>query len=186
MLHAVATLLKVSNPYMLRAVDGLGDDDSDALPSPHRSDPAVFFWILFGLSFEALCTAPSSANSAATSIQTVTLEALGGLLRPDVAGTVLNDQDLFDEVCNLCLRLALTEAAEVKARVLDITVGLVQLFVRDLPATGAVNGSDVNDRAARGDRRLMQCLRIAVAVLRESVPASSTSLKRAFGSLPSC
>ncbi|BGP10695.1 hypothetical protein JCM10049v2_006587 [Rhodotorula toruloides] len=176
MLHAVATLLKASNPHMLRAIDGL-DDKSDTLPSPHRSDPAVFFWTVFGLSFEALCTAPSSANSAGTTIQTVALDALGGLFRPDVAGTALNDEGLFDEVCNLCLRLALTEAAEVKARVLDITVGLVQLFVRDLPASGAVNGSDLNDKAARGDRRLTQCLRIAVAAFRESVPATSSSLK---------
>ncbi|GEM12259.1 clathrin-coated vesicle protein [Rhodotorula toruloides] len=176
MLHAVATLLKASNPHMLRAIDGL-EDKSDSLPSPHRSDPAVFFWNVFGLSFEALCTTPSSANSAATSIQTIALEALGGLLRRDVAGTVLNDQGLFDEVCNLCLRLALTEAAEVKARVLDITARLVQLFVRDLPASSAINDLDANDKAARVDRRLIQCLRIAIAVLRESVPASSTSLK---------
>lgn len=185
MLHAVATLLKASNPHMLRAIDGL-DDKSDTLPSPHRSDPAVFFWTVFGLSFEALCTAPSSANSAGTTIQTVALDALGGLFRPDVAGTALNDEGLFDEVCNLCLRLALTEAAEVKARVLDITVGLVQLFVRDLPASGAVNGSDLNDKAARGDRRLTQCLRIAVAAFRESVPATSSSLKRACWAALEC
>ncbi|GJN93690.1 hypothetical protein Rhopal_006747-T1 [Rhodotorula paludigena] len=180
MLHAVATLIRSSNPHMLRAVDGLDPMDENAiLPSPHRHDPAVYFWTLFGLSFEALC-ASSSADTASTSaVQAIALEALVALTRPDVSGAVLKDDTLFDEVCNLCCRLAITEGPEIKARVLEIAVGLTQVFVADLPSSGSsVNGAaSVDDAAARRDRRLMLCLRIGTTVLRESNPASSSGAK---------
>ncbi|BGP50956.1 hypothetical protein JCM10450v2_006882 [Rhodotorula kratochvilovae] len=181
MLHAVATLLKASNPHMLRAIDGLDPKDESAiLPSPHRHDPAVFFWILFGLAFEALCTASSAGATSAAAVQSIALEALVGLTRPDVAGAVLKDAALFDELCNVCLRLAITEGPEIKARVLEIAIGLARTFVRDLPSEGAgMNGAAVvgDDAAARADARIMQCLRIATTVLRESIPATTSGTK---------
>lgn len=186
MLHAAATLLKASNPHMLRAVDGIDPkDESTALPSPHRGDPALHFWSLFGLSFEVLCTSTSAGPTSAATVQAIALEALLGLIRPDVAGTVLRDVALFDEVCNLCLRLAITEGPEIKARVLEIAIGLAQGFVRDLsdPAL-ALNGAEESE--AGGDDKLMQCLRIAVTVLRESIPAVTTGPKRASVSLCPC
>ncbi|GAA5857242.1 hypothetical protein JCM9279_001817 [Rhodotorula babjevae] len=180
MLHAVATLLKASNPHLLRAIDGLDpNDESTALPSPHRGDPALYFWVLFGLSFEVLCSSSSAGATSAAAVQAIALEALVGLTRPDVAGGVLQDVALFDEVCNLCLRLAITEGPEIKARVLEIAVSLAQGFLRDLPDTAVgVDGAAVPaDESARGDVKLMQCLRIATTVLRESIPATTTGPK---------
>jgi len=182
MLHAVATLLKASNPHLLRAIDGLDPNDESApLPSPHRGDPALFFWVLFGLSFEVLCSSSSAGATSAAAVQAIALEELVGLTRPDVAGSVLQDAALFDEVCNLCLRLAITEGPEIKARVLEIAIGLAQGFLRDLSDTAVgVNGAAVPaDEAARGDVKLMQCLRIATTVLRESIPATTSGSKRA-------
>lgn len=141
MLHAVATLLKSSDPHMLRAMDGLSP--SDRLPSPHRSDPAAFFWVVFGLAFESLCTAgPSSTNGSVSTVasQSIALEAVVGLIRPDVAGAVLKEDGVFEEIANLCYRLAITEGPEVKIRVLEIALGLARVFIKELPtaATGCV------------------------------------------------
>ncbi|GAA6050947.1 hypothetical protein JCM3770_005337 [Rhodotorula araucariae] len=180
MLHAVATLLKASNPHMLRAVDGLDPKDESALlPSSHRHDPAVFFWVLFGLSFEALCTSSAAGATSAAAVQSIALEALAGLTRPDVAGAVLTDTALFDELCNVCLRLAITEGPEIKARVLEIAIGLAKTFVDDLHSSGAGTNSAVvgDDAVVRADARTMQCLRIATTVLRESIPATTSGVK---------
>ncbi|GAA5946756.1 hypothetical protein JCM3775_005235 [Rhodotorula graminis] len=180
MLHAVATLLKTSNPHLLRAIDGLDPDDESApLPSPHRGDPALFFWVLFGLSFEVLCSSASAGATSAAAVQAIALEALVGLTRPDVAGGVLQDVALFDEVCNLCLRLAITEGPEIKARVLEIVISLARGLVRDLPvaAVGANGAAVPADQEARGDAKLIQCLRVATTVLRESIPATTTGPK---------
>ncbi|GAA5821540.1 hypothetical protein JCM11251_000898 [Rhodosporidiobolus azoricus] len=181
MLHAVATLLKASDPHMLRAMDGVDAKEisAAALPSPHRSDPAHFFWVLFGLAFEALCTAaPSGTLSSTASIQSIALEALVGLIRPDVSGTVLTVDGLFDELSNLCYRLAITEGPAIKVRVMEIALGLAKVFIKEIPgATASLNGTGGDSDAARNDPRLTECLRIATTVLRESIPATMSTSK---------
>ncbi|GAA5914098.1 hypothetical protein JCM5296_003575 [Sporobolomyces johnsonii] len=192
MLHAVATLLKASDPHMLRAVDGLdstkpSDTANGSLPSSSRDSPALFFWVLFGLSFEALCTAPpTSSSTSATDVQSIALEAVVGLIRPDVSGSALRETSLFEEVCNLCYRLAITEGPEIKMRVLEIALGLARVFIKDVPvAPAGVNGlATMDDSAARGDSRLTQCLRVATTVLREIVPATSSTAKPTAVTLP--
>ncbi|GAA5933813.1 AP-1 complex accessory protein LAA1 [Sporobolomyces koalae] len=165
MLHAVASLLKASDPHMLRAMDG-NDTSSDAIPLPsrHRCEPALFFWVTFGLAFEALCSSPPAGSTSHANVQSIALEAIVGLTRPDVAGrSVWTDKEgVFDEVCNLCFRLALTEGLQIKSRVIEIMLGLVRVFVEE----------ESGDSAAKN---LEQCLRVATAVLRESIPATTTS-----------
>lgn len=128
MLHAVGSLLKSGNNHMLRAVDGLDSDDEDDSPlvsTKGRDSPAVFFWVLFGLSFEALC-------SGSPAVQTLALEALVGLIRAEVSGPALLETSLFDELCNLCYRLVITEGPEVKAQVMDVVLQLARNFSHDL------------------------------------------------------
>ncbi|BGP19331.1 hypothetical protein JCM10213v2_007420 [Rhodosporidiobolus nylandii] len=181
MLHAVATLLKASDPHMLRAIDG--DDTAEASsaapsPSPQRSDPALFFWVLFGLSFEALCGAGTASGVSTVALQSIALEALVGLIRPDVSGTVLQEAGVFEEVANLCLRLAITEGPEIKLRVAEIAFGLAKVFAKEVSAdANGINGGPLDGDGTRNDPRLTQCLRIATTVLRESIPATMSGAK---------
>ncbi|GAA5946242.1 hypothetical protein JCM3765_000165 [Sporobolomyces pararoseus] len=189
MLHAVATLLKASDPHMLRAMDGntsnKGAEDQKAeLPSPHRSEPALYFWVTFGLAFEALCSSPPSGTTSASTVKSIALEAVVGLIRPDIAGTALKDPELFEEVCNLCYRLAITEGLEIKMRVLEIALGLSRVFIQEVTAASSANGS-VIDSPARNDSKLTQCLRVATTALRESIPATSSSSKPTANTLQS-
>lgn len=141
MLHAVATLLKASDPHMLRAMDGNSSTgeaskaDTASLPSPHRSEPALYFWVTFGLAFEALCSSPPAGSTPASTVQSIALEAVVGLIRPDIAGTALKDTSLFEEVCNLCYRLAITEGLEIKMRVLEIALSLSRVFIKEVSST---------------------------------------------------
>ncbi|GAA5869068.1 hypothetical protein JCM16303_000350 [Sporobolomyces ruberrimus] len=189
MLHAVATLLKASDPHMLRAMDGNSSTgeaskaDTASLPSPHRSEPALYFWVTFGLAFEALCSSPPAGSTPASTVQSIALEAVVGLIRPDIAGTALKDTSLFEEVCNLCYRLAITEGLEIKMRVLEIALSLSRVFIKEVSSTSA-NGSAA-DSPARNDPKLTQCLRVATIALREAVPATSSATKPTANNLAS-
>jgi hypothetical protein len=113
-------LLKTDNDFMLRAVDGIEvNEQAQVVSNARRDSPAQYFWVLFGLSFEALC-------SGSSAVQSLALEAFLGLLRAQVSGPALLDTTLFDEVCNLCYRLAITEGPATKARVMEIAVQLAR------------------------------------------------------------
>jgi HEAT repeat-containing protein 5 len=129
MLHAVGTLLKTNNPHMLRAVDGLdtspsSTDSQSLISTKGRDEPALFFWVLFGLSFEALC-------GGRPSVQAIALDALVGLMRTEVSGSALLEASLFEELCNLCYRLAITEGPEIKQRVMEIVLVLAGNFAKE-------------------------------------------------------
>ena len=136
MLHAVATLLRSNDVHMLRAVDGIDSPPSDEAPlvstAQTKGEPALFFWVLFGISFEALCTAPpASGSTSVSSVQAIALEALVGLSRTEVSGNALSKAALFEELCNLCYRLTITEGSEIKVRVMQIVVQLALNFSAD-------------------------------------------------------
>lgn len=135
MLHAVATLLKSNNIHILRAIDGIDTQINEQAPlvSSTRDQPALFFWVLFGLSFEALCAAPPpSGGTSAEAVQAIALEAVVGLIRPEVSGTALLEKSLFEELCNLCYRLAITEGPAIKEHVMQIVLQLAKNFAKDL------------------------------------------------------
>ncbi|KAI5476389.1 Armadillo-type fold domain containing protein [Pseudohyphozyma bogoriensis] len=184
MLHAVATLLKANNLHMLRAVDGIDSTASESAPlvAESRTSPALFFWVLFGLSYEALCATPPAAGStSAATVQIIALESLVGLIRPEVSGTALLDTGLFEELCNLCYRLAITEGPAIKAHVMEIALSLASTFAQDLmkKEAGSTNGKVVGGGASLAtDSKMIQCLRVATCVLREAVPSSATSGSR--------
>lgn len=145
MLHAVATLLKSNNEHMLRAVDGIdtkSDDPAPLVSTKGRDTPALFFWVLFGLSFEALCAAPPpSGNVSAVVVQSIALEALVGLIRTEVSGPALLETSLFEELCNLCYRLAITEGPTIKVHVMEIVLQLARNFATDLAKKDGAGGA---------------------------------------------
>lgn len=176
MLSAVASLLKQSDPNVLKAVNGANEEEkaSDTALLT-RNEPALFFWVLFGLSYEALCTgSQGSSEISPAAVQSAALDALDGLIRREVSGNALTETALFDEVCNLCYRLAITEGPEVKQRVMDVAVSLAKLFATAPAASVGTNGSSSASSLPK-DGKLTQCLRVATCVLRESVPTTSSS-----------
>lgn len=130
-LHAVATLLKSSNPHMIRAIDGIDSSATAPIVSIQRESPTLFFWVLFGLSFEALCsTPPPAGNTSPVLVQAIALQAIAGLIRPEISGTLIWSQKggdaLVEELGNLCYRLAITEGSEVRSWVMQIVTELAK------------------------------------------------------------
>jgi hypothetical protein len=115
-------------------MDGNISNNDNDLPSPDRREPALYFWVHFGLAFEALCSSTSYTSTTNLQVELIALEAIIGLVRPDIAGNVLLDDDeIFDQVCNLCFRLVLTDQGlEIKMRVLEIVFELVRVFIKEV------------------------------------------------------
>lgn len=90
----------------------------------YREEPVAFFFVLFGLAFEALVA--RSGNDAALGAGR-TLEillALKKILRPSVSGNAIYQEVIFTETMDLLDRMVLTEGTDVKTVIVDIARNL--------------------------------------------------------------
>lgn len=92
-----------------------------------REEPTVFFFIVFGLVYEALVT--SSADSALTTATRqpaviAALQALKFLVRPEYSGKALLEPTAFDEFISLCYRIAMTETAPIQIHLVEVVTAL--------------------------------------------------------------
>jgi hypothetical protein len=77
----------------------------------------LFFFVIFGLVYEALADSTSESAGPASTHQlavTAALEALKYLARPEFSGRALQESVVFDELVNLCYRIVMTESAVVQ------------------------------------------------------------------------
>ena len=90
----------------------------------YRDEPVAFFFVLYGIAFEALITRSSSDSSALEDQTLDILQALKRILRPSVAGHAIYQDVIFSETMELFDRLALTEGLEIQAVIVEITRNL--------------------------------------------------------------
>ncbi|KAG5223272.1 clathrin-coated vesicle protein [Salix suchowensis] len=89
-----------------------------------RTEPTAFFYVVFGLVYEALAT--SSTEAAATSASTrgqlviACLQALKYLATPEYCGKAVMEPTAFEELLNLCYHMAMTESANVQIALTDM------------------------------------------------------------------
>jgi HEAT repeat-containing protein 5 len=127
------------DPYVLSAIEGREPslDSPDASQSKSRDDPAAFFFILFGLAYEALAT--SSAESAPGALQvshqssTIALQALRYLVRPEYCGSSFLQTPAFQELVSLCYRIAMTEPPVVQVSLVEMVAELASSHKSQLP-----------------------------------------------------
>ena len=152
-----------------------------------RSEPTALFFAVFGLVFEAL--AASSADARPTTQlrahAVIALQALASLVRPEYAGRALLDPPVFDELANLCYRMAMTESAPVQCHLVEVLsafavsqkdrllpakmcVCFPMLFVRG----GLLNPFDRNGRSkdhVLPESMLTRIFRITAYILQNSI-----------------
>ncbi|KAH9916212.1 clathrin-coated vesicle protein [Fomitopsis serialis] len=128
-LQAMATAMEEDEPYIVAAMDGqegvvaaTGRESNDSM----REEPAAFFFAVFGLVYEALCTAVPDADAAARRVCTIALQALTSLVCPKYCGKVFADPVLFEELVNLFYRMALTEPAVVQVYMVEAVASLAE------------------------------------------------------------
>ncbi|KAH7329245.1 armadillo-type protein [Stachybotrys elegans] len=127
LVDAIASLIEQDSEFVFDALDG--KESSGQGPNGHgkssginyRDEPVAFFFVLFGLAFEALAIRPGQSDSLATQEQTLAiLRALKKILHPTVSGHAIYRPDVFSETMDLLDRLVLTEGLDVQAVIVDI------------------------------------------------------------------
>lgn len=162
-LQAVTGLLHDNDPRALAAMDG--ETNAAAAPPKARSEPCLFFFVLYGLAFEALATRSSNSVESVQEgkVMRISLRAMTALSKPQVAGSALLQDTLFSELCNLWYRLVMTEPPAVQISVLETIGGMAASYGKLL-----LSGDD--EAAAEAGKlpneaKLSQCLRVVVCVL---------------------
>lgn len=133
-LKAVGKAMEHNDPYVLAAMDGHDTINATSPPaikvSKDRVEPAQFFYIVFGIVYEALATSSTDSSSGSSSVPTrlsivdAALQTLRSLVRPEYAGNALKEATIFDEFISLCYRLAMTEPASVQVKLISMLTAL--------------------------------------------------------------
>jgi hypothetical protein len=90
----------------------------------YRDEPVAFFFVLYGITFEALVGRASGDSVASQEQSLEVLLALKKILLPSVSGQAIYQEVIFSETMDLLDRLVLTEGLEVQAVIVDIARNL--------------------------------------------------------------
>ncbi|KAJ7472591.1 clathrin-coated vesicle protein [Mycena latifolia] len=169
-LQAVAAAMQANDPHILAAMDGreVGKDATPPAKEARREEPSMFFFIVFGLVYEALATASAESSSSTTSRQSTVIAALQTLkclVRPEYAGRALMEPAIFDEFISLCYRMAMTETARIQIHLVEVLA---------VVAATQVNTMDGSDPLSHTSPKA-HCLRICSHILRPSTSVSRGS-----------
>ncbi|PWN18626.1 ARM repeat-containing protein [Microstroma glucosiphilum] len=179
MLQAISVLMKQNDPIVAQAMDGevVSATSPPPTPSAFRSEPTIFFFVLYGLAFESLASHVGSTSSNAIEaarqvrIMQAALDSMCCLANPVYAGTALLQEGQFAELCNLCYRIVMTESMKIQLKVVELIVALTtgykeRLLDGDGTPTSAV--SPAGPSTLPSSAKLTQLLRIIVSVITRS------------------
>lgn len=130
LVDAIASLIDEDSEFVFDALDGKSSPSSPTSASArdrnqinYRDEPTAFFFVLFGLAFEALAGRPGDIQASKEQILEI-LQALKKILRPAVAGHAVFREDVFSEMMDMLDRLVLTEGEAVQSVVVEIAGAL--------------------------------------------------------------
>lgn len=126
-LQAVTSAMDNNDPFIRVAIDGREPTDADANAAVNGTtteQPATFFYVLFGLVFETLATSTPETGLQNIRSTIISLRALKHLVKPQYAGNAFKDVPIFEELVNLCYRMALTEPVAVQIHLVDSLASL--------------------------------------------------------------
>ncbi|KAF8584408.1 ARM repeat-containing protein [Ramaria rubella] len=180
-LKAVATAMRSNDPHILAAMDGKETITPLNQQLRTRSEPSAFFFIIFGLVYDALAASSTDATSVDTSRETTVtaLEALKSLVRPEFSGKAILDPVVFEEFSNLCYRMAMTESAAVQVHLVEVVAALAISQAPNL-----IMSEGTNPKQFPPDSPLTHCLRICAYVLRHALPSAQTYTAQGEGNVP--
>lgn len=146
----------------------------------YRDEPVAFFFVLFGISIEALVTGPGKDSSRNEPQTLEILSALKKILRPSVSGNAIFQDVVFSETIELFDRLALTESIEVQHTIVEITRNLCLTH----PSAKSDEGEEDNEHLSDDIEQLFQLTRIIVLVLATVLPNLAEQAPSARQQLP--
>jgi HEAT repeat-containing protein 5 len=164
--NAISVLVEKDSEAVFDALDNKSSQPTTNGDSAHgkdmsfREEPVAFFFILFGLAFEALVTRAREDPSQALSI----LQALRKILTPAVSGSAVYEEAVFNETTDTLDRLALTSTTQTQSTLIDIARN-VSL---DHPSAKATQDRD--EKLSDDIEQLFELTRIMVLVLTGLIP----------------
>lgn len=171
LVDAIASLIEQDSGFVFTALDGKTEEASDTNGVAtkgnninYRDEPVAFFFVLFGIVFEALVTRSSNNSSAENQETLEMLSALRKILRPSVSGTAVYQDAVFSETMELLDRLVLTERPNVQAMIVEIARDLC------LEHPSAKEGQDGGENLSEDVEQLFELTRIIVLVLAVHIP----------------
>lgn len=163
---AIALLVERDSNAVFDALDNksttepkLNGDASTGKDMNFREEPVAFFFILFGLAYEALVTQARDNQAHAQAI----LSALKRILTPAVSGNAIYQDAVFDETTDTLDRLALTGTTEIQ--------GVLVQIARNLSLDHVIAKTDGRDDKLSEDiDQLFELTRIVILVLAGLIP----------------
>ena len=129
LVDAIASLIDEDSEFVFDALDGKTEFD-EASPAigkadhiNYRDEPVAFFFVLFGLAFEALAGRPGDLQASKEQILEI-LHALKKILRPSVSGNAIYQEVVFSETMDMLDRLVLTEGLQVQTVIVEVARNL--------------------------------------------------------------
>lgn len=167
-MDAIASLIDQDSDFVFDALDGKVSSKSPEeviqknSDINYRDEPVAFFFVLYGIAFEALITRPSGSSQDEDQTLEILL-ALKKILRPSVSGHAIYQDIVFSETMDVLDRLAQTEGLAVQAAIVEIT--------RNLCLSHPSVDEDAGDEHLSDDiEQLFELTRIIVLVLAGVLP----------------
>lgn len=179
---AVASLVDQDAEFVFDALDGKTEEDNvvktngdkKATDINYRNEPAAFFFVLFGLAFEALA-GQSDDSQKARDEKLEILHALRKILRPAVSGNAIYRDVVFSETMDLLYRLVLTEPLDTQLVIVEIARNMCLSH----PSARSGKGQPAEEENLSEDiEQLFQLTRIIVLVLSGLIPQLSENKAR--------
>ncbi|KAF2878530.1 armadillo-type protein [Massariosphaeria phaeospora] len=170
LVDAIASLIEEDSEFVFDALDGKTElSESSHSKSDninYRHEPSAFFFVLFGLAFEALAGRPGDLQASKEQILEI-LQALKKILRPSVAGNAIYGEVVFSETMDMLDRLVLTEGMSVQTVIVEIARNLALGH----PSARRSHGADPGDENLSEDiEQLFELTKIMILVLTGLVP----------------
>lgn len=131
LVNAITTLIEEDSEFIFQALDGQKkiEEKSSGTRKPsdinYCDEPVAFFFLLFGIVFEALIQKPKDNNAAHKESVLELLQALQRILRPAVSGRSIYQEAIFSETLDVLGRLVFTSPSNTKVTIVKIAKNLV-------------------------------------------------------------
>ncbi|OBZ74420.1 HEAT repeat-containing protein 5B [Grifola frondosa] len=172
-LQAIATAMQNEDPHILAAMDG----HESTVPQQagkqdlhERDEPTAFFYVIFGLVYEALVTSTPDSDVPSQRTSVIALQALRSLVQRKYCGKVFGDAIIFEELVNLFYRMALTEPFGVQVQLVETIASLADSLKRSGDLT---NGEGLSHEELLTSPHT-HCLRICAYVLKGAITGNRT------------
>ena len=179
LVDAIASLIDEDSEFVFDALDGKTEFSESQTPTKadhinYRDEPVAFFFVLFGLAFEALAGRPGDLQASKEQILEI-LQALKKILRPSVSGQAIYQEVIFSETMDMLDRLVLTEGLTVQTVIVEIARNLCLGH----PSARRDRGVPGDDHLSEDIDQLFELTKIMVLVLSGLVPGLEDSTSKA-------